>query len=161
MNERERFLQTRQREFQTTLKVLRSMPEDKKETKPGALSKTARELAWVFVAEEYLTQKLLKNEPLGNTMEEMPDSMHEIISTYEQKHADTNELVASMSDEDLKATADFYVGPKTPGKIVKMEILWMMLLDSIHHRGQFSVYLRAAGAKVPSIYGPTADEPWT
>ena len=27
-------------------------------------------------------------------------------------------------------------------------------------RGQFSVYLRMAGGKVPSIYGPSADEPW-
>lgn len=33
-------------------------------------------------------------------------------------------------------------------------------VDSVHHRGQFSVYLRLAGGKVPSIYGPSADEPW-
>ncbi len=29
---------------------------------------------------------------------------------------------------------------------------------SIHHRGQLSVYLRLVGEKVPSIYGPSADE---
>jgi uncharacterized damage-inducible protein DinB len=29
----------------------------------------------------------------------------------------------------------------------------------IHHRGQLSAYLRPMGAKVPSIYGPSADEP--
>jgi uncharacterized damage-inducible protein DinB len=28
----------------------------------------------------------------------------------------------------------------------------------IHHRGQLSVYLRLVGAKVPAIYGPSADE---
>jgi uncharacterized damage-inducible protein DinB len=28
----------------------------------------------------------------------------------------------------------------------------------IHHRGQLSVYLRQTGSKVPSIYGPSADE---
>jgi len=28
----------------------------------------------------------------------------------------------------------------------------------IHHRGQLSAYLRPMGAKVPSIYGPSADE---
>jgi len=38
--------------------------------------------------------------------------------------------------------------------------MWFMLLDSIHHRGQLSVYVRMAGGKVPSIYGPSADEPW-
>ncbi len=40
------------------------------------------------------------------------------------------------------------------------KFLWMLLCDQIHHRGQFSIYLRMAGGKVPSIYGPTADEPW-
>jgi uncharacterized damage-inducible protein DinB len=29
-----------------------------------------------------------------------------------------------------------------------------------HHRGQLTVYLRLNDAKVPSIYGPSADEPW-
>ncbi|MDQ3419050.1 MAG: DinB family protein [Acidobacteriota bacterium] len=28
---------------------------------------------------------------------------------------------------------------------------------TVHHRGQLSAYLRAAGSKVPSIYGPSAD----
>ena len=27
-----------------------------------------------------------------------------------------------------------------------------------HHRGQLTVYLRLNGAKVPAIYGPSADE---
>jgi uncharacterized damage-inducible protein DinB len=27
-----------------------------------------------------------------------------------------------------------------------------------HHRGQLTVYLRETGAKVPSIYGASADE---
>lgn len=40
------------------------------------------------------------------------------------------------------------------------EVLWLMLMDSVNHRGQFSVYLRMVGGKVPSIYGPSADEPW-
>ena len=30
----------------------------------------------------------------------------------------------------------------------------------IHHRGQLSVYLRLVDVPLPSIYGPTADEPW-
>ena len=28
----------------------------------------------------------------------------------------------------------------------------------VHHRGQLSVYLRLTGSKVPSIYGPSADD---
>jgi uncharacterized damage-inducible protein DinB len=29
----------------------------------------------------------------------------------------------------------------------------------VHHRGQLSVYLRLQNVPLPSIYGPTADEP--
>ncbi|HYL98748.1 MAG TPA: DinB family protein [Blastocatellia bacterium] len=44
-------------------------------------------------------------------------------------------------------------------KIPLSQAMWFEMLDHIHHRGQFSVYLRMAGGKVPSIYGPTADVP--
>jgi DNA topoisomerase VI subunit B len=32
-------------------------------------------------------------------------------------------------------------------------------LNLVHHRGQLTVYLRLIDVPVPSIYGPTADEP--
>jgi uncharacterized damage-inducible protein DinB len=35
------------------------------------------------------------------------------------------------------------------------------LFDAIHHRGQLSVYIRPMGGRVPSIYGPSADDPGT
>lgn len=42
-----------------------------------------------------------------------------------------------------------------------MGILWTgVVMHAAHHRGQLSVYLRLMGEKVPSIYGPSADEPW-
>jgi uncharacterized damage-inducible protein DinB len=44
--------------------------------------------------------------------------------------------------------------------VPKIDFLWFLLCDQIHHRGQLSVYLRMAGGKVPSIYGPSGDEPW-
>ena len=34
-----------------------------------------------------------------------------------------------------------------------------VLNHTIHHRGQLSVYLRLKDVPLPSIYGPTADEP--
>lgn len=54
----------------------------------------------------------------------------------------------------------FFTAPKTIGDIPRIQFLWMMLSDQIHHCGQFSVYLRMADGKVPSIYGPSLDEPW-
>ena len=34
-----------------------------------------------------------------------------------------------------------------------------LLSHLIHHRGQLTVYLRQNDVPLPSIYGPTADEP--
>lgn len=39
------------------------------------------------------------------------------------------------------------------------EFVWGFLFDAVHHRGQLSTYLRPMGGKVPSIYGPSADDP--
>ncbi|HEU0053964.1 MAG TPA: DinB family protein, partial [Longimicrobium sp.] len=64
-------------------------------------------------------------------------------------------------DADLAGSVQFFVGPGKLGDVAKTQFMWFLLHDQIHHRGQFSIYLRIAGGKVPSIYGPTADEPWT
>ena len=158
--DKESYLQVTRREYPVTLRVLRSMPDTQRELRPGAKSKSALELAWVFVVEEQLLQSLLRNErPTLQTAP--PDTFAEIIALYEIEHEKTVRMVEAMSEDDLAATASFYVGPKTPGDVPKIALAQMLLLDAIHHRGQFSVYLRVAGAHVPSIYGPSADEPWT
>ena len=86
--------------------------------------------------------------------------MAEVISTYEKSHTELIEKVKKSSDADFNKTVKFMVAPKTMGDVRSGDIHWMMMMDTIHHRGQFSVYLRMADAKVPSIYGPSADEPW-
>lgn len=48
------------------------------------------------------------------------------------------------------------------GQVVMETPRWVMIQDTInhwaHHRGQMTVYLRPMGAKVPSVYGPSADD---
>jgi uncharacterized damage-inducible protein DinB len=154
------FLSHREREFKTTIKVLKSFPEDRGDLKPGEKSSTARQLARTFYFEEILLQKLLKSEELGGMTGELPPAIAQTIDEYEKEFQKTNDLVRSMSEEELDETTSFYVAPKTPGNVKKRDLMTMLLFDMIHHRGQFSVYLRVVGARVPSIYGPSADEPW-
>ena len=48
------------------------------------------------------------------------------------------------------------------GKVVSETPRHVMIRDTFnhlaHHRGQMTVYLRLLGAKVPAIYGPSADD---
>jgi uncharacterized damage-inducible protein DinB len=52
---------------------------------------------------------------------------------------------------------------KARGNVVQEAPRHVMMRDALmhlaHHRGQLTTYIRIAGEKVPSIYGPTADDP--
>ena len=161
MTEKEMFLQTWENEFQTTLKVLKAYPAAKADYKPAEKSRTAKELAWTFVMEEGVLDGAIKgNIDMSVPMPPPPASFADVISAFEKSHREMVDKVKRMPDSDLDKPIAFPVGPKQMGQVRKGQVCWTMLMDSIHHRGQLSVYMRLVGAKVPSIYGPTADEPW-
>jgi uncharacterized damage-inducible protein DinB len=157
---KQQFLDAYEREHKTTIKVLRAFPQEQADLRPAPKLKTARELAWIFVGERGLGLTVMQRKPLGGSLPPVPESFDEIIAALEKAHKDFGDLIRSYSDEELQENVTFFVAPKTPGEYTRLAFAWFLLCDQIHHRGQFSVYLRIAGAKVPSIYGPTADEPW-
>jgi uncharacterized damage-inducible protein DinB len=156
-----RFLKSFEQEAATTLRVLRAYPADKCSLQPHERCKTALQLAWLFVMEQMMLVRALKGEPpFGGNNPKTPEAWSEVIEAYEKSR---DELIAQLRDPgnaNLDGAVPFFVGPKQPGDIPLGEFVWFLLHDQIHHRGQLSVYLRMAGGKVPSIYGPTADEPW-
>jgi uncharacterized damage-inducible protein DinB len=163
---KQQFLETYDREHETTMRVLRAYPPDQLDLRPHKMCKTARELAWVFVAERSLFTAVFNNAfaaagpPNMPTMPEPPESWKELLAAVDRAHKEFGELVRRTPEEQMSKPVKFFTAPKTMGDIPRMHLVWMMLHDEIHHRGQFSIYLRMAGAKVPSIYGPSADEPW-
>jgi uncharacterized damage-inducible protein DinB len=160
MSEKEMFLQTWEREFQTTLKVLKAYPSNKLDLKPHERSRSAKDLAWTFVAEEGVVGGVAKGKVDLEGGPKAPDTFGEIIAAFEKHHKENVTRVKNLAEADLNKSIAFPVAPKQMGQVRSLDILWTMLMDSVHHRGQLSVYLRLAGAKVPSIYGPSADEPW-
>jgi uncharacterized damage-inducible protein DinB len=160
-SEKDMFIDMWNREFQTTLKVLKAFPENEQELRPHAKSKSARELAWGFVAEERTGfSGVLAGKIDFQSMPKPPMHLKDIVSEFEKWHKETQKTFEKVSIDELNKHMDFFTAPKKMEPVRKMDLLWMFLMDQIHHRGQFSVYLRMAGGKVPSIYGPTADEPW-
>ena len=160
MTEKEQFLGTLEKEFPTTVKLLRAYPAAKQDLKPHAKCKTAKELAWMFVMEQKLSESAMAGQIEPGKMPPAPATLQEVIAAYEKSHRDFVAKIKQTPDAELNQTVKFFVAPKQMGDVRKMDILWLMLMDGVHHRGQFSVYLRMADAKVPSIYGPSADEPW-
>lgn len=157
-----RLLRGFEREHACTLKVLRSFPPDQADFKPHERSKSALGLASTFVAEQRLMLRGLKGEPvLGESVfSGIPQEWNELLDSFEQTGKEVIEQLRNPENANLAGTATFFVAPKQTGEIPLEAFVESMLHDQIHHRGQMSVYVRMAGGKVPSIYGPSADEPW-
>lgn len=161
---KQQFLSAQAREFQTTLRVLRAYPESQLDLRPHPKSKTARELGWTFVAERILGIMVFKDEFIekmgSGESPPPPQAWADLLAALEAADRDYVELIRDTPDADLTREVRFFTAPKTVGKVSRLDWIRFLLNDEIHHRGQFSVYLRMADGKVPSIYGPTADEPW-
>jgi len=158
---KQQYIDVYTKEHQTTLKVLRAFPQDQANYQPHPRSSTALKLAWTFVVENSIAVAGLKGPlPLGSGFPPPPATFAEVIAAYEATAKDLLATIAVTPDSRLSETVQFFSGPGQMADYPVGEFLWFMLLDSIHHRGQLSVYLRCAGGKVPSIYGPSADEPW-
>jgi uncharacterized damage-inducible protein DinB len=160
-SEKDMYLQTFQRECQITLRLLKAFPKDKADFRPHPKSRTALELASVFAGEQGICDMALKGKiDFGSGKMPGPVDLAQAISAFESAMNGTYAKVSQAGDDVLGRTVQFPVGPGKMGDLRAMDILWTTLMDQVHHRGQLSVYLRLAGGKVPSIYGPTADEPW-
>ena len=158
MSVRDTLYDVLERETATTLKVLKAYPADKSELKPHDLCKSARELAWMFAMEQQLGIAALNDQlDLGGGFPPAPATFGEAVAAFEQGRKD---ILATLEKADLDGTVKFFTGPGQMGDYPKPDFLWFLIHDQIHHRGQFSIYLRMADGKVPSIYGPSHDEPW-
>ena len=156
------FLDALSREHEVTRKVVEAFPADQSEFKPHPRSNSARQLVWTFAVEENIMRLALTNSlKLGGGFPQAPATWDEVVAAFKQAHTELMQAIEAASDEDFTGTVKFYTAPKTVGDVPKLGFMWFMLCDQIHHRGQMTVYLRMMGGKVPSIYGPSADEPWT
>jgi uncharacterized damage-inducible protein DinB len=163
MSEKKAFLDAWDRESATTMKVLRAYPGAKEGFKPHDSSRSAKDLAWTFVFEGIAGAQAVQDEmkyPPPN-MPAMPANWQSVVGEVEKALKSFGDKVRKADESQLNTTVKFKTGPKQVSDLRRLDVLWFMLNDQIHHRGQFSVYLRMAGGKVPSIYGPSADEKWS
>lgn len=160
---RVQFLDSFKREHATTMKVVHALPKEAAEFKPHPRSNSARQLAFTFLLEQKLMMAALTDSlKMTGKFPEAPEDIKAIVDEFEADFPKVCQLVESASEESMAKTVQFPTGPgPTVGDWPKMDFLWFLVCDQIHHRGQLSVYVRMSGGKVPSIYGPSADEPWS
>jgi uncharacterized damage-inducible protein DinB len=86
------------------------------------------------------------------------DTSAELIEALDQAATGARSAFERTTDEHLKTNWKLLAR----GNVVMEAPRYEMIQDTInhwaHHRGQMTVYLRLMGAKVPALYGPSADD---
>jgi uncharacterized damage-inducible protein DinB len=86
-------------------------------------------------------------------------SVEQLLEMLDQSVASARTVLGAMSDDDLSTPWRMMRGDAEVGALPRGAFLRSILFNHwYHHRGQLTVYLRETGAKVPAIYGDSADE---
>jgi uncharacterized damage-inducible protein DinB len=144
-------------EHQTTRRVIEAVPADKLSYAPDPKSMDAWKLATHIASSEIFFMLGVANGGFDRANAAIPESVKtpaELAQWYQDQHAAALEKLASLKGEDLVKNLSFAVF-----NFPAITYPSLMIGHSIHHRGQLSAYLRPMGAKVPRIYGGSADEP--
>lgn len=158
MEQKEFFLKYWEKEAPATRKVISRIPQERCEYRADPKARTAREIAWLMVHEEFSLVNGLEKGVLEWVEVPAPAEMEEIIGQYDREHDALTKRLHKIPPSRWEAAIPFLFDGKELMKEIGYDMAWSFLLDQVHHRGQLATYLRPMGAKVPSIYGPSADE---
>jgi uncharacterized damage-inducible protein DinB len=156
MTSREFYLERRRAENPIFVRVMQSIPPDRTDYKPHERSPSAAQIMWTMT-NELRSCVMVAKENRGEWKTDPPPPIEEMQRQFEQLLQGLTSAVEEMDDAAWERTAEFYFNGKKVNEQPAGQFLWYILFDAIHHRGQLSTYLRPMGAKVPAIYGPSAD----
>lgn len=154
------------REAALTRKTIERFPEGHNDFKPHERSMAFGYLASLvsqmpgWIAAIIDRDELDLNDPSNDSFRTRPFATSDnLVAILDKGVADARRALESTSDEHLHKPWAFKMG----GYVIEQRPRYLMISDAVfshlaHHRGQLTVYLRLHEAKVPALYGPSADE---
>jgi uncharacterized damage-inducible protein DinB len=155
---REYYTQCLAAEKPTFIKVMKAVPPDRADYKPHPRSTSAGDLVWLLASELHDACDLIDRGEVNYVYRPAP-AVADAIAAYETHVAALESRLVSVDDAKWDSPARLMMDGKVAWEAPLGEMLFGFLFDAVHHRGQLSSYLRPMGAKVPSIYGPSGDDP--
>jgi uncharacterized damage-inducible protein DinB len=152
-------------EVERSRKALEQVPDGKYDWKPHERSMIFGYLAdMVATIPTWVTMIINRDEldiapPEGKgTKRPQKETRAELLKALDESAAEARSALEKTTDEHLDTNWKLLAR----GNVVWQGSRRVMIQDTInhwaHHRGQMTVYLRLMGAKVPALYGPSADD---
>ena len=153
------------REVDRSRRALEQAPEGKYDWKPHERSMAFGYLAnMVATIPMWISMQISQDEldiapKDGSKFEQKRlDSSAELVEALDKAAAGAREALDKTTDEHLMTNWQLKAAGNVVAEAPRHEMIQDSLLHWAHHRGQMTVYLRLLGAKVPAIYGPSADD---
>src|SRR4051812_21884875 len=158
------FLDELDREATRTRHALENVPLGRDDWKPHAKSMPLGRLAglvasmpsWISLI---IDQDELDLNPPGGRGQYQQPATDALVNALDGHVAKARESLSKTNDDYLMSTNWRLL---VSGKVVSDQPRHLVLRDTLnhlaHHRGQLTVYLRLNDAKVPALYGPSADD---
>ena len=144
-----------------TRKCLEVIPENLFDWKPHERSMNLGYLSLLVAAiPKWITIMIEESEIDFATFESRePKNTAELVKYFDENLAGAKKALQNLSDETLAESFNL----KNNGQIVftasKKDQIGETINHLVHHRGQLTVFMRLKDIPVPSIYGPSADNP--
>ncbi len=148
----------RKAERDAFIRVLKAIPKGRLDYRPDPKARSAGELGWLLAVAESAMVGLLDKGVVQWKDTPPPAKLEAIVELFERSSADVNARLERLDDAGWEKKVKMMMGGSAWEDTLS-NMMWGFLFDTIHHRGQLSTYLRPMGGKVPSIYGPSADDP--
>ncbi|MDB5254842.1 MAG: DinB family protein [Candidatus Nomurabacteria bacterium] len=155
MTNKEFFLETLNEEAPKFRKAIEALAEESHGHKVHDKSREAGNLAGQLALQWKAISGFVKTgRPDFNPHELSNQTKEEMLTNFDTGITELKKDIEAISDEEWETGA---AGFGEELNETKYHLAWIFLFDAIHHRGQLTTYLRAMGAIVPAIYGPSAD----
>lgn len=149
-------------EMASTRRLLERVPDGRGRWKPHEKSFPLGHLAQLVARMPGWISQTLRSTALD--LAEGPGYSFEptrvLLGTFDENVRNAREALASVVGDELEVGWALEHDGQVLFRSPRGEVVRQHLNHLIHHRGQLTVYLRLVDVPLPSIYGPTADEPW-
>jgi uncharacterized damage-inducible protein DinB len=149
-------------EMKTTRRVLERVPDDKADWKPHPKSFSLAHLAQLVAIMPGWFKPTLAQDAIDLAAQPgySVESTATLLGTFDALVAEAKAAIAATKDADLTTAWSLRHGAKVLMTMPRGAAVRQHVSHHVHHRAQLAMYLRLLDVSVPSIYGPTADEPW-
>lgn len=139
-------------------KVVGAVPEEGRAYRCEPKARSAEELIGHIIGHNYDLLELLEDGVIHHRNNVPFDTVEDAVATLDGTFGEIADRLGSIDEAAWTDQSKVLFEQQLVMEAPRVQMAWMMLLDSIHHRGQLSTYLRPMGSKVPAIYGPSADD---